>query len=177
METTSLNEVARRTRGDGTGIAGGASLEVVLGKIFGHMQRQERDSRDLDRAVQTINIPAVQFPLSGDAVTNPPATMLLGPEDGYAWDLRRITVQGLTAAQVVSLFKEVNNPRSGNPQNFLWTFSAPGTSPGPTWNPGGGLVLRAQEQLLLTGTGLTAAPVLSGEGTQVAMPWLSRYLL
>lgn len=179
MESPALREMTERVRGGGIAAVAGLTVEAALGKIAHHLDRQEQEQRRMDRDVQPILIPAVSFPVSGGVLSDPVVTSLLGPEDGYAWDVRRITVSGLTGALTVSLWREINTPTAGNPENFLWTFSAPGTSPGPTWNPGGGLILRSPEAILLTGTGLTglSSVVLNGEGVQIAMPWLSRYVL
>jgi hypothetical protein len=79
----------------------------------------------------------------------------------------------------VSLFKEVQGaPSAGNPQNYLWTFTAPGSSPGPTWTPSGGCVLRSPETLLLTGSNLaTSSVIISGEAAAVDVRWWWKYLL
>lgn len=92
----------------------------------------------------------------------------------YAADISLIPVAG----DQVTLYREIGGAGGGNPENALWTFTPPGSSPGPTWNPGGGLILRSPEGLLLAGTGLAAASVtLSGEAIAVETPWLWKYLL
>lgn len=78
----------------------------------------------------------------------------------------------------VTVYREIGGAGNGNPENRLHTFTAAGEGAGPDWNPGGGLILRSPEQLLVAGSGLSAAAVtLSGEAIQVAAPWLWKYLL
>jgi hypothetical protein len=274
VETPALAELSLRVNGDARRATA----------------RRERDDRDLNRAIQTIILPAVQFPVAAGVLSDPVQTNLLGPEDGQVWDVRRLTVSGLVSpnnlgslqnyntatspgadatiaavtllpgvvysvtvivqlsgtlgagdtnnmlletgnllqtlitppgvagqvsngpfiitgsaagagltcaveaiaastvgavysAQItatpvggdqVTLFREINSPTSGNPQNALHTF----TSAAADWEPGGGLVLRSPESLLLAGSGLAAASVLlSGEAVAIEAAWLSRYLL
>ncbi len=166
-----LDELAARARG--AQVQAGASLEVLIGRLAASMSRREDRDRELNRAVQPIAIPAVQFPLNAGVTTVPTQASLLGPEDGQVWDVRRVTVQGLTGVQVVTLYKEVNSGAVGNPQNLLQVF----TATAPTWSPSGGLILRSPDALLLVGSALTVAPVLSGEAVAVEARWLSRYLL
>jgi len=177
METDALSQVVAQTRGQTGGAGVQVSLEASLGKIAKQLAWQNQRVLERNRAIHDIPIPAVQFPLVGGNTTVPPNAVLLGPEDGQVWDVRRLAVAGLTGTQVVSLYAEVNNPAAGNPQNFLWTFSAPGTSPGPSWNPSGGLLMHSPAQLLLVGTGLTVAPILAGMAIQVMEPYLADYLM
>jgi hypothetical protein len=176
METAALAEVVGRTRGD-TGAAAGMTLEISLGQIARHMKWQRERILKANSYVHDIPIPAVQFPLNAGATTLPPNTSLLGPEDGQVWDVRRVTVQGLSSTQTVDLFMELNSPNAGNPQNYVFTFSAKGTTPGPTWTPSGGLIVHSPGQLILVGSGLTVPPVLSGMVIQVADPYLADYLI
>ena len=85
------------------------------------------------------------------------------------------------AGDQVSLYREISSgpaATAGNPENFLYTFSAAGQGSEPTWNPGGGLMLRSPDTLLLVGTNLAASSVtISLEGIQVEHRWLWKYLL
>lgn len=293
MDSPALADLTARVRGAGAGAAASLTLEACLGRIARRMDREAADERDMQRAVQPVILPAVRLVVAAGVLGSDPALSLLGPEDGQAWDIRRLTVAGLVAgggaaaaaqgqanapaagatiatlaaasivpgtylinwsvnlsgtlaaadvdnfklksasvalitssnpdvagefpqvqfgpirldgttnvsvaavgaatagsiygadlslvpvpSDQVSLYREVAGAGGGNPENLLWTFTPPGTSPGPTWNPGGGLIMRSPEGLLLAGTGVAAAAVtLSGEAVAVETPWLPRYLL
>ena len=296
MDSPALAELQRRVaRPPGAGVAASLSLEAVLGRLAWSMERAAADEQEIQRAIQPVVLPAVRLAVTAGVLGTDPAMGLLGPEDGQAWDVRRLTVAGLTvaggtpqfaegtvtspgsavtiasipiaslipgtytinwsvelagtlaavdsnnfrlqgaglpggiisdnpavagvypqppfewtfstpfltpltiksiaagtvgaiysasmsltpvASDEVSLYREIGGAGGGNPENLLWTFTPPGTSPGPTWNPGGGLIMRSPESLLLAGTSLAAAAVvISGEAVAVETPWLSRYLL
>lgn len=296
VDSPALADLTRRVNGAVAGAAASLTVEASLGRIARRMDREAADERDLQRAVQPVVLPAVRLLVAAGVLGTDPALSLLGPEDGQAWDVRRLTVAGLigpsgtqqqasgsvtspaagatiasigaavlvpgvylvqwaveldgtaptavdlnnfriqgpgqfpqltsindaaigrypqpsfqgtifqnpgspvkviavatgtvgtiysaqisltpVAGDFVSLYREIGGAGGGNAENLLWTFTAAGTSPGPTWNPGGGLIMRSPEGLLLSGTGLAAASVtLSGEAVAVETPWLSRYLL
>jgi len=177
METEALNELAARTRGDTRGATATVSLEITMGKVARELAWHRKRLVERNAAIHDIPIPAVQFPLNAGNTTIPPNSVLLGPEDGQVWDVRRLAVTGLTGVQVVSAYLEINNPAAGNPQNFLWTFSAAGTTPGPSWNPAGGLLMHSPAQIILVGTSLTVAPILSGMAIQIMEPYLADYLI
>lgn len=290
METPALNDLSARVRGGG-GVKGAFSLELVMGQLSKRLAAEADREREMQRAVQTVLLPAVQYTVTGGAPVVPQQSGLMGPEDGQVWDVRRLTVAGLSPAatqsagvaaggnvtnpganttiislaalspglwqinwsvglqgtvtaadannmrlrsnattiataeypglvgnypqppvqvnvpagagltliqsvaaasgasaiytgslsatplfggDAVALYREIPGAGNGQPENFLHLF----TAASPSWSPGGGLVLRSPEQLLLAGTGLLAATVtLSGEAVAVAAPWLSRYLL
>lgn len=66
---------------------------------------------------------------------------------------------------IVTLYRGPGIGQAAQGQNRIHTFSAPGTSPGPDWVPGGkGLPLKHQDTLVLGGSGLAAAQlILSGD--------------
>ena len=180
--TTSLDEVVERTRGQrGLGAVAGATLEVTLGRLARALARQAEDEQAMQMAIQPIPFPPVLFPVAATALTTPTSATLLGPEDGQVWDIRRVTLAGWTTADAainVNLYRELNSPNVGNPENRLRKFndSAPGNE---TWSPGGGLILKSPDGLLITGSGFTTTTgiYLVLEGIQVDQRWLPRYLL
>lgn len=169
METPALAELSLRVNGSGKRPS---PQRVAEGY---------RRHRELQRGVHAIDFPAVFFPVVAGALTIPTGSVLLGPEDGQMWDVRRVTLAGWTttdAAINVNMFREVNSPSAGNPQNRLRKFndSAPGNE---TWGPGGGLVLHSPDALLILGTGFTTTTgiYLTLEGVQVATEYEAEYLL
>lgn len=82
METPALAELSLRVNGSSRARHTSAALR----------------HRDKLRAVHGVLIPAVQFPVNAGLVANQPVNVLLGPEDGQVWDVRRVSVAGLAAA-------------------------------------------------------------------------------
>jgi hypothetical protein len=179
MEHRGLNEVVSRVNGGGP--AATVSLEVALGHIARGHVAQARRAQEINRGVRAIVFPAVLFPVVSSNLTVPVNSVLLGPEDGQVWDVRRVTLAGWTAADAainVNLWREVNSPSSGNPQNRLRKFNdnAPGNE---TWSPGGGLVLHSPDALLITGGPFTTttAITLNIEGVAIAAELEAEYLI
>lgn len=145
----------------------GLSFEAQLGElreqvnplITAYQAAQER-SAQMQRGIHAVNLTSVQFPVVSGALTIPTATVLLGPEDGQVWDVRRVTLAGWSTADAainVNMWRElsINQPTAqGNPQNRLAKFndSAPGNE---RWAPGGGLILHSPDAVLITGSGFT----------------------
>jgi hypothetical protein len=89
----------------GNGAAVSGALEITLGKLAAAIDRRWPDpadaERELNRAVQPLVLPAVQYPVTGGVVqASVAAQTLTGPEDGQCWHVRRVTVDGLTAPAV-----------------------------------------------------------------------------
>lgn len=177
MQTPGLDELSRRVAGPGIH----ASLDVNLGQAVAAIGRDHERRRQFLADMHAINFPAVLFQVTAGALVVPPGAVLLGPEDGQVWDVRRVTLAGWTTADAainVNLYREQNTPTAGNPQNRLRKFndSAPGNE---TWSPGGGLVLHAPDALLITGSGFTTTTgiYLALEGVQFAAKYEADYLI
>lgn len=94
MQTPALDELASRVAGPGIH----ASLDVNLGRAVAVIGREHERRRQFLADMHSIPFPAVTFPVVGGVLTVPTMASLLGPEDGQVWDVRRISVAGLTAA-------------------------------------------------------------------------------
>lgn len=180
MEQRGLNELAARVGQQG-GPAATLSLEVAIGHLARQASAQHKRIQEINRGVRSIPFAAVLFPVVSSNLTVPVNSVLLGPEDGQVWDVRRVTLAGWTnadAAVNVNLWREVNSPAAGNLQNRLRKFNdnAPGNE---TWSPGGGLVLHSPDALLLTGGPFTTTTgiVLNLEGVAFAAPLEAEYLI
>jgi len=181
MLSPALDDLTARLTGPPAGAVATLDIHASLGKIARHLEHEDRRRRDFLRAVRGINFPAVTFPVVSGALTVTPNAVLLGPEDGQVWDIRRVTLAGWTTADAainVNLFREQNTPTAGNLQNRLKKFndSAPGNE---TWNPGGGLLLHSPDSLLVTGSGFTTttAVIVTLEGVQVQADYEAEYLI
>ena len=102
---------------------------------------------------ETINTGAVTVPAHDDTV--------FGPDQGLAWSVKRVSAQGLSANDVLKVFR--NDPHV--PGNFLGYITA--TS---NFSPSKGVILRGGEKLVGTGAALTATGdvTVNGEATQSA---------
>jgi hypothetical protein len=82
-------------------------------------------------------------------------------------------------ADQVQLYRGPAIAVAAQPQNRIHTFTAGGSAgPGPDWTPGGrGLMMRHQDAVILSGSGLSAASlVLSGDVIQLEERYVPRYL-
>jgi len=127
-----------------------------------------RGNKHMDLPQTLKGIPASSAILLGAA-----SGQVLGPESGYAWQLRRLVVSGLTAGatpDIVNLFK--NDRTSGPP---LWQFN--GNNFGYTFGRLE-LVIRPGETLTLQNVGTIASTslvMLSGELDEIPAQMLYRY--
>lgn len=114
MDSPSLAELTRRVNGGGGAVAGGLSVEAVLGRVMRHLDRAEQADREMQRAVQPVIFPAVRFPVSGGVLQFDPAAAMLGPEDGQVWFVERVSVAGLVAGGGTPMAKQgsVTSPGS-----------------------------------------------------------------
>lgn len=90
----------------------------------------------------------------------------VGPEQGYAWAVERVSAFGLQTNDVIAVHRitdDSQSPPSG--RGFLGNI----TAAVPFLHIGGsGIILKGGEQLLFYGTSLTATSVfINGEGKQV----------
>lgn len=113
-----------------------ATLEYGRGKTFRHFS-----------ATATIAGSGV---LIGDAST---PTEALAPEDGFTWSVKRVTVVGLTANDVVGLYRNSVNPLSAIEAGAAtaaapWVFFGFGSRQ---------LVLHSDERLIVSNVGNLAA--------------------
>lgn len=95
MQSQALDELTSRVAG-GPGLR--ASVEVNLGRAVATIAREHHRRREFLADMHAIPFPPVLFPVVGGALTVPPTAVLLGPEDGQVWDVRRVSLAGLAAA-------------------------------------------------------------------------------
>ncbi len=85
----------------------------------------------------------------------------VGPREGYAWRISRISVAGLETGETVSVyFGEVGASR------FVRTL----TAASPEWDTSHGLLLHPGDHLVITGSGLTAGEVVTVNGEAIEAP-------
>src|SRR5215475_10009124 len=111
MSQNGMDEVVARARGARADAA--VALEVSLGRLVKRLADREDRAVQLQRAVNPLNMPAVQVPVVAGALQTGANAVLTGPEDGQIWDIRRVTLAGGTladAAITVTLFRETPVP-------------------------------------------------------------------
>lgn len=148
----------------------GGHLELVLGKLAAALDRMDRSdgqTRDsLRRMLWPVPITGPAMVLTAGAGTiNVPD--LLGPHDGYYWDVRRVTVASFTAGTVTAYLNYVADA------NQLFTYTQPGTLVFGS----GSLILSDTDALVFTGSGITGNVTISGQAINVPSSLLSDYLL
>lgn len=160
METQALNDL--RDKIAGTGVELGAKIDVALGALGRQAQRAERRENRLWAGVHPVPI-AVQ-PLT--ASVNVDLANLLGPNDGYYWDVRRLSVWGITAGSVAVYWNTTDGEKVAN-------FSQDGQY---TWS--GQLLLGPRDRLIyVPSSALTGSVYIGGQAIEVQDEFLPEYLI
>jgi hypothetical protein len=167
MPTASLDELTRRVTGK-PGVRASASLDVAVGKLARQADQQQAES-GLLRMLVPVPITAPQLNaqngLAGGAGTIiSPDT--LGPHDGFAWDVRRLTAASFTAGTVTAYL----NYQADENALYVWTSAG-------TYTIGGGVILGDTDALIFVAAGITGVVTVSGQAYNVPTPLLPRYLL
>ena len=159
-----------------------ADVEASLGTIGTELQRQRRDRDELNQAIYPVEIPPATgtVPASGTlTIANPE---LFGPENGIVWDVRRVTVVGLAANEVVNLYRgATGTSNDAQPNNKIAQITNQTTNAKDgTYSPGlGACLLRGNQVLTIQGTGLTNGEIITVTWDAISVPakWLGAYLL
>lgn len=165
--------------GDGEGLTIDmmAGLAASLKKISDVVARQWEIELRLYQAIFTRVIPPKTKTVVATAVTITSTEHDLGPPDGFAWAIQRITAAGLAAADVISVYRGVPSSGTIDPSNFMNVL----TGTAPSWHPGRtGLMLQPGESIVANGTGLNAATTqvtITGEVIQMEQWLLPHFLL
>lgn len=156
----------------GAEVDAGAGLTVAVGRLITVLEEQRRAEQRMYECIfskvllpQAVAVAGAAFTLQG-----------AGPGTGYAWAVQRVTVAGLAAADVASLYRGPGTSSAQTADNLLTTV----TGASPTWHPGRtGLILQEGERVTAAGTGLTATGqiTLTGEVIQMEQWLLPHFLL
>ena len=149
--------------------------------MTGELRTQREERARLNEAIIPITIPTQQATVASGGVTIASAE-LLGPRTGIVWDVRRVTVIGLAANDVVTLYR-VSTPTSASavPSNEITQITNQTTNAKDgVYSPGLGacLVRAGQSLMIFAASGLAATTVaVSWDAISVETPWLGAYLL
>jgi hypothetical protein len=155
---------------DGPGLEAGAQLSVSIGQLASQLQRQRADdsARRAERshAIFPFDFNPQTIALTGGAGSlNTPT--LYSPNEGYFWDVRKITASSFTSG-TVALYKN-----AANDANAEVVFTAAGSY----FFGSGQLILNSSDWLVFAASGVTGNVTISGRAISVRADYLADYLL
>jgi hypothetical protein len=142
-----------------------ASLQASLDSIDERLRVQNARQNALAQAIRVIShIPIGQISSTNGTLNQPE---LAGPKSGWAWEVRRVTVNTFTAGTVQCYIQ-------GNaPQNLVLPFAQSGVN-----YPGSGnLILQNGDWLVFAATTITGNADISLGVIEIDQRWLAAYLL
>lgn len=116
--------------------------------------------QELSRGFTTARFDT-QGAVSGGAITLPPTSQRpLGPQDGFAWTVRRLSIYGLGTGDIINVFRN-----SADPSNFIGII----TNTAPLLKFDRNFILRGGEAIIFTGTSLAGTTLtVSGEAVETS---------
>lgn len=152
-------------------IRGGASVDIPTpGEIAGIVAAQLREQL---RGIKWMRLPILSGVASNSAITlGDKAGAPLGPDQGYAWTIRRMVIDGMTSGTTPDVINLYRNAVTG--QAPLWQFN--GNNFGYSFGPLE-LVLMPGDALKLASVGTFAATGtirMSGEVVEVPAEMLAK---
>lgn len=121
--------------------------------------------RETAQGLRHLDLPRLKGTPSGGNLTldggQTEGQAYCGPQQGFYWKVERVSVDGLAAGDQVKLWKGGPNTRF-----VAWIAFQPGV-----WQPSGpALVLKADDFLSITGSGLAATGQITVTGECVSVP-------
>lgn len=153
----------------------GAELDTVnRSELAAELHKAGAWQREAAQGLRHFDLPILKGNISGAAITlggDQTDGQMVGPNSGFYWRITRISVDGLAAADVISLYK--GGAGIGVGRFITKVVGQPGT-----YSPGKGLVLKPSDFLSITGSGLTATGEVrvTGEGMSVPGPLMWKIL-
>ena len=147
-----------------------AATPEEVAEIVSQQQRQEL------RGVKWMRLPAMFGTVSASAIVlDDKSAGPIGPEQGYAWSLTRIVVDGLATGATPDVVNMYRNAQTGQPP--LWQFN--GNNFGYTFGLGS-IVLLSGDSLRFQNSGTIAATGLiraTGELVEVPAEMLGKLMV
>ena len=133
-----------------------------LHEVFAHHVGQVQHwFQEMARGFSTARFYADGVPSAGAISMPSPGQETVGPNEGFAWSVQRVSAFGLGTSDVLNIFR---NDTSA--VNYIGSL----TANNPFIPNDKGFILRSGERLYFTGTGLTATGdlVVNGEALEVS---------
>lgn len=173
--------------GAGLHLDASAGLDIRLGRLVSLLEQDQRRRAALSQMINLVDIPAIDFRVVGGQIVLKAYRAAISdasPQEGLLWFVQRVSLAGLTVADVVNLHSTVSGTVTAN-MTARHTFACPaGVGAGlgvADWEPGtNGFVLRPDDQMTLVSAGTisaTAELILSGQAIQVDLRVLSDFLM
>jgi len=163
VEGAELDQLSPEDHGLQLMVELGVKLDTIAERLRIANERQNQ----LAQAIRVIShIPIGQIATATSGNVNQPE--LAGPKLGYAWEVRRVTVNTFTAG-TVQCYIDSNLA----PQNLVLPFASSGVN-----YPGGGnLILQNGQWLVFAATSITGNADISIGVIEIDQRWLAAYLL
>jgi hypothetical protein len=154
----------------GPGLEVDAQVSLQLGRLATSLERQRTDAAasraERSHAIFPFDFNPVLINLATGAGTlNAPAWF--SPNEGYFWDIRKITATSFTAGSV-AVYE--NAPNDANAEVVF-------TSAGSYFFGSGQLILNSNDFLVFVASGITGNVTISGRAVLVRADYLADYLL
>lgn len=152
----------------GPGLEAEASLSIQIGRLAGAIERQRQadGQRLIDRSHAIFPWELNPISAPGNGTIDQPS--LLSPNDGYMWDLRRLTAASFTAGTVT-----VSRQGAGVDATILFVFTSAGS-----WFPGSGnVMLNGNDRLVFAAAGIVGTVTISGSVINIRQDYIGDYLL
>ena len=162
----------------GAGLEVDAGLALSVGRLVTLLEKQREDELRMYRAIITRPLTPKSAAVAASTFTITSTEHDLGPPDGYAWAVQRLTVGGLTAGATpdsAAFYRGVASSKAVDPALLLATVN--GNL--PFWHPGRtGFMLQPGESIIAAGLGTVAATQVSLTGEIIQMEqWLLPHFL
>jgi hypothetical protein len=164
----------------GVGAEADAGLTVAVGKLVTLLEKQRADEQRMYRAIFSRPLRPQSVAVASSAFLITSREHDLGPPDGYAWAVQRLTIGGLTTGATpdsAAFYRGVPSLQAVDPALLLNTV----TGNAPAWHPGRtAFILQPGESIIAANLGTVAATgnvTLTGEIIQMEQWLLPHFLL
>lgn len=164
MDSAALKQLQQRVTGGGLQLQAGASADVRIGR---YLDQQDRERRDRWQSIHSVPIKASG--LTGLAAANGVLDFptMAGPEEGWWWDVRRISCWGFSAGTVSVYLNDATGAGE-----LAGVFPSAGALV-----YGGNLFLGPRDRMVFVAAGVTGSVFVGGNAIEVAARWWPEYLL
>ena len=170
----------------GPGVEVTAGLDVQVGRLCSLMERQLAEERVMAESITIVDLAPLDFQVTAGQPRFKgyrASGADMSPQEGFWWFVTRLSLAGMNAGDEVNLYRTSGAGAIANAyavHMFIGRASATNGLAVDDWEPGiAGLVMRPDDTFLLGSGGTVGATelILHGQAIQVAVPYLTRFLL